>query len=234
MIYKFFKKFYESLPFLILIIILSGTILGYIYFKTENFSPQFISNNYKMMKSLSDYHFLLALIIFALIYIISTALSLPIATILSLLGGSLFGFFAIPAIMIGATIGATIIVIATKGAFSDYFSKKLEKRYEFIKTNLKKDTFYYLLFIRLVPIAPFFVINIISGLLNLNIFTFVLATFIGIMPATCIYVWIGNSVGYVLNEGVVPDISNFIWYFFPPLFILAVLSLFPIFLRKFK
>ena len=234
MIYKFFKKFYESLPLLILIIILSGTILGYIYFKTENFSPQFISNNYKMMKSLSDYHFLLALIIFALIYVISTALSLPIATILSLLGGSLFGFFAIPAIMIGATIGATIIVIATKGAFSDYFSKKLENKYEFIKTNLKKDTFYYLLFIRLVPIAPFFIINIISGLLNLNIFTFVLATFIGIMPATCIYVWIGNSAGYVLNEGIVPDISNLIWYFFPPLFLLAVLSLFPIFLRKFK
>ncbi len=234
MIYKFFKKFYESLPRVILIILVSGTLLGYFYFNSEHFSPQFISENYKRIKYLSDTNFLFAIIVYTVLYLLSTALSLPIATLLSLLGGSLFGWIAIPTIMISATLGATIIVIATKGVFSNYFTNKLENKYDFIKNNLKRDSFHYLLFIRLVPIAPFFIINIISGLLNLNVLTFMSATFLGIMPATCIYVWIGSSVGNVLNDGIIPDISNLVLYFFPPLFLLALLSLSPIFVRRFK
>ena len=234
MIYKFFKKFYESLPRVILIILVSGTLLGYFYFNSEYFSPQFISENYKRIKYLSDTNFLFAIIVYTVLYLLSTALSLPIATLLSLLGGSLFGWIAIPTIMISATLGATIIVIATKGVFSNYFTNKLENKYDFIKNNLKRDSFHYLLFIRLVPIAPFFIINIVSGLLNLNVLTFMSATFLGIMPATCIYVWIGSSVGNVLNDGIIPDISNLVLYFFPPLFLLALLSLSPIFVRRFK
>ena len=101
-----------------------------------------------------------------------------------------------------------------------------------MRVGFKKNDFYYLLFLRLVPFAPFFVVNIIAGIVNMRTLPYTFATLIGIIPGTTIYVWTGINFGELL---VVSELSNFNLSsskYFLPIILLAILSLSPIFFKR--
>jgi uncharacterized membrane protein YdjX (TVP38/TMEM64 family) len=142
----------------------------------------------------------LSVIAFMGLYISTVALSLPIASLLTLLGGFLFGVpLAATVIVTSATIGASIIFLLARTAIGETLRDKAGPFYKKVESNMKQNAFQYMLFIRLVPVLPFFVANILPALFNVKFRDFVITTFIGIIPGTVVYTNIGRELGTITS-----------------------------------
>ena len=139
-------------------------------------------------------------LIFMAIYIVFVALSLPAATLLTLTGGFLFGpFFGTFYVVTAATIGATIIFFAAKTSLGATLREKAGGLYKRIEGNMNENAAGYLLFMRLVPVFPFFLVNIVPALFNVKPRTYILTTFFGIMPGSFVYVNLGGQLATIEN-----------------------------------
>ena len=167
---------------------------------------------------------------------ISTALSLPQAVLLTIAGGLLFGPFVGTAMtVVGATAGATILFLTARSALGDTMSRRGGAALAAVREALRRDGFSYLLAIRLVPLFPFWLVNLAASVCGMRLGTFALATAIGIIPGTFVFSSIGAGVGDVLAAGGSPDLS--IFFTLPvlgPLVGLAILSLAPVAWKKWK
>jgi uncharacterized membrane protein YdjX (TVP38/TMEM64 family) len=135
---------------------------------------------------------------FMAIYIVQTALSLPGAAILSLAAGAIFGsILGTVYANIAATIGATLAFLVTRYLLRDVVQRKFGGRLEGINTELETRGFNYLLFLRLVPLFPFFLINLAAGLTRLPLRTFFFGTMLGIIPGGFVYVNAGASLASI-------------------------------------
>ena len=135
---------------------------------------------------------------FMAVYIIQTALSLPGAAILSLAAGAIFG--SIPGTLyaiIAATIGATLAFLVTRYLLRDAVLDRFGSRLEGMNRELEARGFNYLLFLRLVPVFPFFLINLAAGLTRLPLRTFFFGTLLGIIPGGFVYVNAGASLATI-------------------------------------
>ncbi len=152
-------------------------------------------------QSLLDYysaHKILTVASFMAIYIIQTVLSLPGAAILSLAAGAIFGsIMGTVYASIAATIGATLAFLVTRYLLRDIVLNKFGNRLEGMNRELESRGFSYLLFLRLVPVFPFFLINLAAGLTRLPLRTFFFATMIGIIPGGFVYVNAGASLATI-------------------------------------
>ena len=113
-----------------------------------------------------------------------------------------------------------------------FFARRIIGKFESLKIGFENNTFFYLLFLRLVPFAPFFIINILSGIMNMRTLPYIFATIIGISPGTTIYVWTGITLGKLFLLSEIPNLSNIISQYFLPLILLALLSLSPVIINK--
>jgi uncharacterized membrane protein YdjX (TVP38/TMEM64 family) len=139
---------------------------------------------------------------FLVIYIIQTALALPGAAILSLAAGAVFGAaMGTVYAVIGATIGATISFLVARYLFHDTIQNKFGSSLARINGELEKSGFNYLLFLRLVPVFPFFLINVAAGLTKIPLRTFILGTMIGIIPGGFIYCNAGSGLASINSLG---------------------------------
>lgn len=152
-------------------------------------------------QSLSKYyeaHKLITVAGFMAIYILQTALSLPGAAILSLAAGAIFGsLLGTLYAVIAATIGATLAFLVTRYLLRDMILDKFGPKLEGLNRELQTRGFNYLLFLRLVPLFPFFLINLAAGLTQLPIRTFAAATLIGIIPGGFVFVNAGASLATI-------------------------------------
>lgn len=152
-------------------------------------------------QTLLDYyaaHRLLMVAGFMAIYIVQTALSLPGAAILSLAAGAIFGsIMGTVYANIAATIGATLAFLVTRYLLRDLVLKKFGSRLEGMNRELEARGFGYLLFLRLVPLFPFFLINLAAGLTRLPLRTFFFGTMLGIIPGGFVYVNAGASLATI-------------------------------------
>lgn len=122
------------------------------------------------------------------VYIVVVALSLPGATIMTLCGGAIFG--AVKAtlfINIGATVGATLAFLAARFILRDWVEEKFGGKLQKFNEGFSKNALNYILFLRLVPVFPFFLINLASGLTQIPLRTYVLGTMIGIIPGSFVF-----------------------------------------------
>ncbi len=146
-------------------------------------------------------HYALSVAGFILIYVVVVALSIPGATILTLAGGYLFG--VIPAtcyIVVGATAGATIVFLAARSSLGDLLRAKAGPWFAKLADGFQRDAWSYMLILRLVPLFPFFVINLVPAFLGVRLRIFVWTTFIGIIPATLVYATLGSGLGQILDS----------------------------------
>lgn len=143
-------------------------------------------------------HPVLSIAGFIAAYAVCVALSLPIATILTLLGGFLFGrWLGTVAIVIGATAGATILFLIARSAVGNTLREKAGPLYNKVATNMERNAVGYMLFMRLVPLFPFFLANIVPALFTVRLLTYVLTTFFGIIPGTFVYANVGRELGTI-------------------------------------
>lgn len=176
----------------------------------------------------------LALLLFAASYIAATALSLPGATLMSVLGGFLFGpIVGGAAIVTAATIGAAIIFTAARTAIGDTLRKRAGPFARTMEEGFKRNAFSYLLLLRLIPVFPFFIVNIAPALFNVSLRTFVVATFIGIIPGSFAFASAGNGLGAVLDSGGDLNLAGLLTQpaVLTPIVAISLLALLPIILK---
>ena len=144
-------------------------------------------------------HSVAAVAAFVLIYITVVALSIPGASILTMSAGILFGtLFGAIAAVVGATIGATIIFLIARSACGEGLARRAGPLAAKIVDGFRADAFSYLLFLRLVPAFPFFLVNLAAALVGVRVRTFIVATAIGIVPATLTFAFLGDGLDSVL------------------------------------
>ncbi len=140
--------------------------------------------------------------LYALIYAAAAALSLPEGAVLTVAGGLLFGTWLGGAMaVIGATAGALVLFLAARSAFASSLAARGGSRLARIRAELQRNGFSYMLAIRLIPVLPFWLVNLAGALADMRLVPFAAATLLGIIPATFIYASIGAGVGTVLAAG---------------------------------
>jgi uncharacterized membrane protein YdjX (TVP38/TMEM64 family) len=127
-----------------------------------------------------------------------TGLSLPGAVILTLAGGFLFGaVWGTLFVNLGATTGATLAFLASRYLLHDWVERKFGKWLGPVQQGFAQNAFSYLMTLRLIPLFPFFVVNLVSGLTRMNIGTYVAATALGIIPGSFVYAYAGRQLGTI-------------------------------------
>ena len=181
-------------------------------------------------------HYLLALLIFIAAYAALTTTAIPGAVFLTLTGGFLFGpWVGGVATSAGATIGAIGVYYVVRSAIGTWLRAKAERDQGLMKRigdGIDAHTFFYTLTVRLIPSVPFILINLCAGLVAAPLRPYALATFLGILPVTVIYSWIGWGLNAVLARGETPSLRDMVGQFFWPLMGVAFMSLgLPLILR---
>ena len=210
------------------VLLLAGLALFFLSGAHNYLSFSALAENYGTLKSYLETAPVLSVLAFAFAYILTVALSLPIASILTLAGGALLGWSAAAVIICSATIGATIVFIAARTVLNEFLAQRTSGFMAKLEAGFQKNAFSYLLALRLIPAAPFWVVNIVPALLGMRLNQYILATFIGIAPGTLIYVWVARSFDILLSRGQSPDLSMLSEpTVIAPLFALGALSLLP-------
>ncbi len=218
-----------------LILILASMFFLFFYLK----GYQWLSfDSLKLHKALIqnwvEQHSYTAWLIFSLIYILMVAASIPGALFLTLLAGFLFGpFWGVLSVVFSATTGALIAFLAVQLAFRDWFVNKSAIWMKKVEKGFKQNAFFYLLSMRLIPLFPFWVLNIVPALLGMKKYQFVIATLLGILPGTTVYVMLGSGLGGLLDTETKPNLAAiFHLNILLPLIALALLSLIPVIYKK--
>lgn len=189
-----------------------------------------LAENRLRLRSLVDYWGPAAAILYLLLYAAAVALSVPGAAVLTVAGGFLFGtWLGGLCAVFGATLGAACIFLAARAGLGG-LAGRAGPFFEKLQAGFAENAFNYLLVLRLVPLFPFWLVNLVPALAGVGLPTFVFATLIGIVPGTFIYAAIGNGLGKVVEA---PDLGI---VFHPsvlgPLVGLGLLSLVPVWYKQ--
>lgn len=178
-------------------------------------------------------HRLVAPFVYMLVYVLAVAFSIPGGIWLTISGGFLFGTLAGGIYtVISATLGATLLFLAARTAFGDLLRARAGSALQRMEEGFRRDAFNYLLVLRLVPLFPFFLVNLVPAFLGVRLWTYVAATALGIIPATFVFASVGNGLGAVFDAGDKPHLLTLPVLL--PLLGLALLALIPVVYRSVK
>ena len=211
---------------LLLIAVLIGLIAAYLgfdlgrYLSLENFKTQQAAiDDWRAAQPVT------AIAIYFIIYVAVTALSLPGATVMTLVGGAIFGLLGgLVLVSFASTIGATLAFLVSRFLLRDWVQARFGERLRAINTGVEKDGAFYLFTLRLVPLFPFFVINLLMGLTRIKTRTFYWVSQLGMLAGTVVYVNAGTQLAKVESlSGILSPalIGSF-----------ALLGVFPLIARK--
>lgn len=175
-------------------------------------------------------------LVYLAIYAAAVALSLPGAVILTLAGGFLFGTaVASGLVVIGATLGACLVFLIARTALGDALRARAGPWLSRMEAGFARNAFSYLLVLRLVPLFPFWLVNLVPAFLGVPLGTFAAATLIGIVPGAVVYASVGAGLGAVFDAGGTPDLGLILQpRVLLPLLGLALLALVPVAYRRWK
>ncbi len=183
-----------------LAVVLCGLAFGYAMGWHRFLTLDYLAESRDMLKATVDARPVLASAAFMAVYTTAVAFSFPAASILTIFAGFLFGWLhGGIMVAISATAGAAAIFLAARSAFGDFLRDKVSARVKNLAEGFEKDAFGYLLVLRLAPIFPFFVINIAPALFKVPLRTYVAATFLGILPGTFAYAYLGEGIDSVID-----------------------------------
>lgn len=181
---------------LLVIAVVILAFFGFRFFNLGDYlSLSFIRENLTHFQSRVSEEPVLATSVFFMIYVISTALSFPGATVLTLLAGALFGgLYGTVLVSFASTLGATVAFYSARLILGDSLRAKYGDRFKKIDEGFKKDGAMYLMSLRLIPVFPFFLVNLLMGLTNISVFRYFIYSQIGMLPGTWVYVNAGTEL----------------------------------------
>jgi len=214
---------------IIVLAFFAAAVFAFFYLDLKQYvSLEVLKANRDRLLAFTEANYTSAVLIYILIYCLQTAFSLPGATIFTLAGGFLFGSVAGTLyVNIAATVGATLAFLAARYLLRDWVERKVGNRLASIQEGFAKNAFSYLLTLRLIPLFPFFLVNLVSGLTRMTVGTFMAATAIGIIPASFVFANAGRQLGSInsLSEIASPRVLG-------SFALLGVMALVPIVYRK--
>ena len=170
-----------------------------------------------------------AIVLFVAVYFVQTAFSLPAGAILTLAGGFLFGsLLGTVLVNVGATAGAGVAFLMARYVLRDWVENKFANRIDALQTGFAANAFGYLLTLRLIPLFPFFLVNLVAGLTRMRLATYLAATSLGILPGSFVYAFAGRQLGGIDSLGEVASPRVLLAFT-----LLGLLALMPIAYQKF-
>jgi uncharacterized membrane protein YdjX (TVP38/TMEM64 family) len=211
---------------IILLGILATLVAGFFIFDLGQYltlsylkSQQQIFNDYYQNNRFST------LLIYFIVYIIVTALSLPGATVMTLAGGALFGLWtALIVVSFASSIGATLAFLASRFLLRDWVQKRFGDKLKAVNEGIEKDGAFYLFSLRLVPLFPFFMINLVMGLTPLKTRQYYIVSQLGMLAGTIVYVNAGTQLGQLESAGGILSPGLLISF--------VLLGVFPLFAKR--
>ena len=195
-----------------------------------------LKENRKWLLLQVDQHAVVTALAFLGIYTLVVAFSVPGASFMTIAGGFLFGqTLATAYVLVGASVGASIVFLAAKTALGNVLHERAGPWMQKMEAGFQENAFNYLLVLRLIPLFPFFVVNLVPAILGMRLAPYFLATAIGIVPGTFVYATVGAGLGSIFDSGdafttkgiLTPEIVT-------ALIGMAVLSLLPVIYKKIK
>ena len=218
--------------YLLPIILILGLGIFFLSGANEFVTWQNVATHYASLNGFVEANIWLTYLIVMLGYAVVVAFSLPIALTLTLTSGALLGWPALILVICGATAGAGVVFITARSIFADLLRSRAVPFLAKLEAGFSRNSFSYLLALRLIPAAPFWVVNIVPALTTMRLGPFLLATFIGIIPGTTVFISVGRGFGHILAAGQKPDVAMLTSApIIIPLFGLGVLALMPAVLR---
>ncbi len=185
-----------------LLVLLAGLGLFFAFGLQDQLSCAALRDNRAWLGDWVASHRLLAIVGFMALYVAAVALSVPGAAVLTIAAGFLFGTPAATALVVAAaTAGATILFLAARTAFRDLLQPRVGPWLAKLQRGFAENELNYLLFLRLVPLFPFFVVNLVPAFLGVRLRSFVIATFFGIIPASFVFASVGAGLGSLFDAG---------------------------------
>ena len=211
---------------IIAVIVLIGLVAAFRILGLQNYlTLSHLKDSREQLALLYAAHKLLVIAAYMGIYIFVTCLSLPGAAILTLAGGAFFGLWSGTLIVsFASSIGATLACFVSRFVLRDWVQEKLGSKWRIVNDGIGKEGAFYLFTLRLIPVFPFWIINLVMGLTRMPFKTFYWVSQVGMLPGTIVYVNAGRELGKVesLSAVVSPGL----------IFSLAALGLFPIVAKK--
>ncbi len=221
----------ESARGKILIAVLFAAAIGaFLYFDLKQYlSLGALKANRDSLLAFTDLHYATAVALFIGVYVVQTAFSLPGGAIMTLAGGFLFGsILGTIFVNIGATTGATLAFLVARYLLRDWVERKFGNRLGPIQEGFAKNAFSYLMTLRLIPLFPFFLVNLVSGLTRVNVGTYAVATSLGIIPGSFVFAYAGRQLGMINSLADIASPRVLLAFT-----LLGLLALVPIAYRKF-
>ena len=183
-----------------------------------------LENLKRHQQSLGDWidsNLLIALSAFVVVYVLVTALSLPGATVMTLAGGAFFGnLYGFAAVSLASTVGASLAFLAARFLVRDSLRKRYGDTVAKMDRGIEKDGAFYLATLRLVPVFPFFLINLAMGLTAMKLRTYAVVSWVAMLPGTFVYVNAGTQLGQIQSTGDIVSVDLLLSF--------ALLGLFPL------
>lgn len=199
------KRFLPLVVLVVAVIVILASGVG------RHLSLEALQTHEATLRGFVDDNLVLALLAFMGVYALATAVSFPGAVVLTLAGGYLFGtWVGGAATVLGATIGSILVFYVVQTSLGEALRAKAEADGGALKKvmdGVVDGAFGYILTLRLIPVAPFWLVNVAAALANAPLKAYALATLFGIMPATFIYSGIGAGIGAVISRGETPDLG---------------------------
>jgi uncharacterized membrane protein YdjX (TVP38/TMEM64 family) len=215
---------------LLLVVAILG-IASFFYFDLGQYlSLESLKENKEKLNAFYENNATTMILGFIGVYVVSTAFSLPGATILTLAGGAIFGpWVGTLAVNVGATLGATLAFLAARFLLRDWVEQKFGDRLKPFNEGFSNNAVNYILFLRLVPLFPFFLVNLVSGLTQVPIRVYFFGTMFGTLPGTFVYTNAGSNLASIesLSDIASPGVIG-------AFALLGVFALIPTIYNKFK
>ena len=218
-----------------LALIATAAVLGAVFLR-DHLNFQVLNENRDRLLALRDAHYLLTSLGFMLVYVVIVALSLPGATVATLTGGFLFGLF--PGTLFNAAAagtGAIVVFLAARTGLGNAASRRIAAgggRAARMQRALQANPWSALFAVRLLPLVPFFLANLLPAFAGIRLWPFAVTTYLGILPATLVFTSVGAGLGEVFARGSSPDLGIiFAPHIFLPLLGLAALSALPLIVK---
>ena len=229
------KPLYKRLlPLGVLVAIVAAVYLSGV---TDYLSYDALRTNLDAIQGFVESHVALSLLLLIAVYALGTAASVPAMSVVTVAAGVVYGLWlGFLGALIGATLGATAIFIVVQTSLGDALRRRVRPWLGRFEDGFRRDAFNYLLAMRLVPVFPFWVLNIAPALLGMRLRAYVAATALGIIPGTFVYVWVGRGAAETIRLGGQVSPAEFLFspHILGPLIGLAVLAVLPIAVRKWR
>ena len=213
-----------------------GAVLWFVFGVGDYLTFETLRQHRDWLQQGVDDNALLAALAFILLYILTTAFSIPVGIVLTVLGGFLFGvalgtLYAVT----GATIGAVAIFLAARSALHDLLREKAGAAVRRMEAGFRENALSYMFVLRLIPLFPFWLVNLAPAFLGVPLRTYAIGTFFGIMPGTLVFAWVGSGLDEIFARGETPDAGIiFAPEILGPILALVALALLPVVYKKWK